>query len=100
MRAAMESKQISVAHGHTLRRGLAFRRHPATARMAIIMVLFAIWEIAARGFVDPLFLSPPSRVVSALYPLLRSAGVVKALMLAFWELAAAFLISVVIGIAV
>lgn len=82
------------------RRRTAILRHPAAARLAIIVVLFAIWEIAARGFVDPLFLSPPSRVVATLGALVRSAGVLKALMLAFWELGAAFVISVVAGVAV
>jgi NitT/TauT family transport system permease protein len=100
MRAAIQSKQIPSSRGHARRSGVDLLYHPAAARLAIVMVLFAIWEIAAREFVDPLFLSPPSRVVSILGALLRSAGVIKALMLTFWELGAAFLISVVIGIAI
>jgi ABC-type nitrate/sulfonate/bicarbonate transport system permease component len=78
--------------------GAAFLRHPAAARLGIILVLFAIWEIAARWFVDPIFLSPPSRVLSSLGMLLRSSGVVKALVLTFWELSAAFLLSLVVGV--
>jgi ABC-type nitrate/sulfonate/bicarbonate transport system permease component len=78
--------------------GAAFLRHPAAARLGIILVLFAVWEVAARWFVDPMFLSPPSRVLSSLGMLLRSAGVVKALVLTFWELSAAFLMSVAVGV--
>jgi hypothetical protein len=73
---------------------------PAIARFCVIVALFVIWEIAARWFVDPLFISPPSRVVSSLRTLLQSTGVVRALMLALWELCAAFCISVAIGLAV
>ena len=36
-------------------------RRPWVARLAVIALLFCLWEIAARWFVDPMFLSPPSR---------------------------------------
>lgn len=78
----------------------ALLRRPGLVRFFVIVVLFVIWEIAARWFVDPLFISPPSRVVSSLRTLLQSTGVVRALMLAVWELCAAFCISVAIGLAV
>lgn len=100
MLAAMEPKQSLRVRAHARWGGTAFLRHPAVARLGIVIALLAIWEVAARWFVDPIFLSPPSRVVSALGALLRSAGVVKALMLTFWELSAAFLLSVIIGVAV
>jgi ABC-type nitrate/sulfonate/bicarbonate transport system permease component len=100
MLAAMKPKQSLSARAHAQRAGTAFLRHPAVARLGIVIALFAIWEASARWYVDPMFLSPPSRVVSALGALLRSAGVVKALMLTFWELSAAFLLSVIIGVAV
>jgi len=78
----------------------ALLRRPGLARLCVIVGLFVIWEAAARWFVDPLFVSPPSRVASSLRTLLQSTGVVRALMLALWELGAAFCISVAIGLAV
>ncbi len=42
--------------------GAALRRR-LTARIGVIALLFVLWEIAARWFVDPMFLSPPSRVL-------------------------------------
>ena len=75
-------------------------RRPVVARLGVIIVLFAIWEVAARWFVDPMFLSPPSRAMSSLGILLRSPGVAKALTVTFWELSVAFLLSVAIGLAV
>lgn len=73
---------------------------PAALRLGVIIVLFVIWEVAARRFVDPLFLSPPSRVIASLRPLLQSPGITKAMTLTFWELSVAFILSVVIGLGV
>jgi ABC-type nitrate/sulfonate/bicarbonate transport system permease component len=78
----------------------ALLRHPFVARLGIIFSLFVIWEVAARRFVDPLFLSPPSRVIASLGALLRSPGIPRALALTFWELSVAFVLSLVIGLAV
>lgn len=75
-------------------------RRPAVARLGVIIVLFVIWEVSARWFVDPMFLSPPSRAISSLAPLLRSPGVAKALTVTLWELSVAFILSVAIGLAV
>jgi ABC-type nitrate/sulfonate/bicarbonate transport system permease component len=88
------------ANGASRRRKFSWIRHPALARLAIILLLFVLWEIAAMWFVDPLFLSPPSRVVASLGPLLGTPGIGKALMLTLGELSAAFALSVVIGLTV
>src|ERR1700693_3005345 len=93
-------RPFSSANGESRRRKFSWMRHPAVARLAIILFLFVLWEIAARWFVDPLFLSPPSRVMASLGPLLGSPGIGKALGLTLWELSAAFALSVVIGLAV
>jgi ABC-type nitrate/sulfonate/bicarbonate transport system permease component len=76
------------------------RRHPGVMRLAVVAGLFVLWEIAARFWIDPMFLSPPSRVVASLQAVLDTRGVPAALQITFWELAIAFLISVVIGLAV
>jgi ABC-type nitrate/sulfonate/bicarbonate transport system permease component len=76
------------------------RRHPGFARLAVIAGLVVLWEIAARYWVDPMFLSPPSRVFGSLDAVFRTPGVPAALRVTLFELAVAFVISVVIGLAV
>jgi NitT/TauT family transport system permease protein len=75
-------------------------RHPGVARLGVVALLFVIWEIAARWFIDPLFLSPPSSVLVSLPSLYQVEGIPGALQITFWELAVAFALSVVIGLAV
>ncbi len=77
-----------------------FVARPAVARLAVIALLLAIWEIAARGFVDPLFLAPPSRVVAGLGSVFATAGVPAAVGITLVELVAAFALSVAIGLVV
>ena len=59
-------------------------------RLGIVIVIFIGWEIAARWFIDPLFISPPSRVLASLGSVLDTAGVPAALRITFFELAVAF----------
>ncbi len=76
--------------------GLA--RRPWLARLLIIAALFVAWEIAARWFVDPLFLSPPSQVIASLDKVFSTRGVPAALQLTLFELATAFALAVSIGL--
>src|SRR5437667_8956612 len=87
--------------------GLTWRRikkwllaRPALARLGVIVLLFIVWEIAARFFVDKIFLSPPSQVFTQLNTVFETNGVPKALQITAWELAVAFGLSVMIGLAV
>jgi ABC-type nitrate/sulfonate/bicarbonate transport system permease component len=73
-------------------------RRPWLARVGVIVLLFCLWEIAARRWVDPMFLSPPSRVFMSLKEVLDTRGVPAALRLTFWELGIAFALSVAIGL--
>jgi ABC-type nitrate/sulfonate/bicarbonate transport system permease component len=73
-------------------------RRPGLARLIVIAVLLAVWEIAARWFVDPLFLSPPSKVIASLGTLFGTQGVPAALQITLFELAVAFVIAVAIGL--
>ncbi len=75
-------------------------RHPGLARLAVVAGLLLLWEIAARWWIDPAFLSPPSRVVATLGALFETKGVPRALEITLWELGIAFAISVAIGLAV
>ena len=75
-------------------------RHPGVVRLGVVILILLVWEIAARWLIDPLFISPPSRVFASLGAVLRTNGVPAALRLTFFELAVAFVISVAIGVVV
>ena len=69
-------------------------------RLGAVALLLIAWEIAARWFIDPLFISPPSRVLLSLGAVWHTNGVPAALRLTLFELAVAFAIAVVIGLTV
>lgn len=71
---------------------------PRLVRTSLILILVAIWEVAARRFGDPLFMSPPSRVLLSIIHLARDKEVVAAVGLTCWELVVAFVLSVLIGL--
>ena len=75
-------------------------RRPWVARIGVVVLLFALWEVAALWWVDPMFLSPPSRVFASLQSVFETRGVPAALRITFWELAVAFVLSVAIGLAI
>ena len=75
-------------------------RHPGVARLGVVALILLVWEIAARWFIDPLFISPPSRVFASLGAVWNTTGVPAALRLTFFELAVAFAIAVVIGLTI
>lgn len=74
-------------------------RHPGVVRLGVVIAILLAWEIAARTVMDPLFISPPSRVLGSLVALWQTPGVPAALRLTFFELAVAFVIAVAIGLA-
>jgi ABC-type nitrate/sulfonate/bicarbonate transport system permease component len=75
-------------------------RHGGVVRLGVVALLLIAWEIAARWFIDPLFISPPSRVLLSLGTVWHTNGVPAALRLTLFELAVAFAIAVVIGLSV
>ena len=75
-------------------------RHPGVVRLGVVVLLLIGWEIAARWFIDPMFISPPSRVLLSLGTVWHTSGVPAALRLTLFELAAAFAIAVAIGLTV
>jgi NitT/TauT family transport system permease protein len=77
-----------------------FLRHPGIVRLGIVILIFILWEIAARWFMDPLFIAPPSRVFTSLGSVLGTDGVPAALRLTFFELAVAFSIAVALGLVI
>jgi ABC-type nitrate/sulfonate/bicarbonate transport system permease component len=75
-------------------------RHPGVVRLGVVILILLAWEIAARWFMDPLFVSPPSRVFTSLDSVWDTSGVPAALRITFFELAVAFSIAVVVGLVV
>ena len=77
-----------------------FLARPGAARLVVILMLFIAWEIAARFFVDKIFLSPPSIVFTSLHTVFETNGVPRALEISASEILVAFLMSVAIGLIV
>ena len=71
--------------------------HPGAARIAVIVVLLAIWEFAAHFLLDRDFISPPSVVLMSLGDVLGTPGVPKALGLTLYEIGIGFVLSAIIG---
>lgn len=72
-------------------------RRPGIARLGVVILLLVIWEISARFFLDRDFISPPSVVLTSLGELFGTPGVPSALWLTLYEIAIAFVLSVIIG---
>jgi NitT/TauT family transport system permease protein len=89
----MSQRRVRAVQGALLRR-------PGLARLLVIAGLLLFWEAAARWWVDPIFLSPPSQVLLSIGSVFATRGVNAALRITFWELGVAFAISVVIGLVV
>ena len=73
---------------------------PGFARLLVIVALFALWEIGARFYADPLFLCPPSQAVGALKHIFADPKIVNAIRVTVFEVVTAFLISVAFGMVV
>ena len=74
--------------------------HPGLSRWLVIILFLVLWEVLARAFGDPLFIASPVQVTLALKPLLATPGLPHALLVTAWELAIAFALSAIFGIAV
>jgi NitT/TauT family transport system permease protein len=96
---AIADTHAGVARG--ARSGAPLKRwllsHPGAVRVAVIVVLLAIWEFAARFLLDRDFISPPSVVLMSLGGMLGTPGVPKALGLTLYEIAIGFVLSAMIG---
>jgi ABC-type nitrate/sulfonate/bicarbonate transport system permease component len=68
-------------------------------RLLVVILLLALWEIGGR-LGNPLFVSPPSVVLTHGAEIFTQPGVQRALFTTFWELAVAFAIAVVVGLVV
>src|SRR5947207_5983606 len=98
MTRALDMPHPTAPLGRRLKKWMLAR--PGVARLGVVTLLFIAWEIAARFFVDRLFLSPPSQVFTQIHTVFETRGVPAALQITAWELAIAFVISVAIGLVV
>ena len=73
---------------------------PGLARLLVIIGLFALWEVLARLYADPLFLCPPSQAIVALKHIFSEPKIVKAIEITVYEMVTAFVISVAFGMTV
>jgi len=73
---------------------------PGIARLLVIIALFALWEIGARFYADPLFLCPPSQAVAALPHIFGDPKIVNAIRITIFEVVTAFVLSVAVGMSV
>jgi len=76
------------------------RRNPAVARLAVVVLVFVLWELAGHTVLDPNFLSPPSAIIQAMPRVLSDPGVQTALQASFIELVIAFVLAVVAGVVI
>jgi NitT/TauT family transport system permease protein len=71
---------------------------PSAVRWLTIAALIILWEATARLFGDKDFVAPPSNVVLALIPtIFGDPKLTAALGMTFFELVAAFVLSIVVG---
>ena len=75
-------------------------RYPRSAQLVTIALFLALWEVAARFFVDKMFLSPPSRVYGEISRVLGTKGLLQALGVTLYEVSFAFVVAVAIGMTI
>lgn len=86
-------------HGRRRRRLSGLSIPPAATRLVVIVAALALWQVLASAFADPLFVASPSQVIARLGPLLATPAIGTALFVTAWELAFAFALAAVVGIA-
>ena len=69
-------------------------------QIVCVAALVLAWDLAARFLIDRTFLSPPIPALQAAWGLLGQEVIRHALFVLIWELALAFVLSVIIGLAV
>ncbi len=75
-------------------------RYPRSAQLLTIALFLALWEVAARFFVDKMFLSPPSRVYGEISRVIGTKGLPQALGVTLYEVSFAFVVAVTIGMTI
>lgn len=73
---------------------------PGVTRLIVIFLLFAVWQIGAAEWGDPLFLCTPIQAVRALPHILADPKIDHAIWVTIYELVTAFAVSVVAGLTI
>jgi NitT/TauT family transport system permease protein len=72
----------------------------AAERAAIVVVLLGVWEIAARYFIDPFWISQPSLVGQRLYRLAVSGDLLWHAQTTIWQALLGALLGLVVGVGI
>ena len=75
-------------------------RYPRSAQLLTVALFLLTWEIAARFFVDKMFLAPPSRVYGEIGRVIGTKGLPQALAITLYEVSVAFVAAVAIGMTI
>jgi ABC-type nitrate/sulfonate/bicarbonate transport system permease component len=95
MQLAVAQPQPRTANGFLKR----LKGSSAVGRIGVILLVALIWEVCARAFIDPKFVSPPTVILYTLFDTtLADPQIRAAIYLTFYELAVAFAMSVVFGV--
>ncbi|MDB5644141.1 MAG: nitrate transporter permease [Hyphomicrobiales bacterium] len=86
-----------IRHGFILK---FMGRHPRWSQLIVVLLFLVFWELAARFWVDKMFLSPPSRVYGEIGRVFSTRGVPEALGITLLELGVAFTLAVMAGLVV
>lgn len=73
---------------------------PMVARLGVIALMLAFWEVGARLYDDPDFLAPPSESFVSLLSLIVDPEILLALYHMLWELAVGFTMALISGLVV
>jgi NitT/TauT family transport system permease protein len=77
---------------------MSWRVGPGLTRLFVIVGLVLLWEVFARLWGDPLFMSPPSDTVVALVGFIHEPEVLEAVLRTLYELVVAFAIAIAVGL--
>ena len=73
---------------------------PGITRLLVIVLLFALWQVLAGLWGDPLFLCTPTEALRALPHILSDPKVDNAIVVTIYELVTAFVVSVAFGLSI
>lgn len=97
----MSSKQktaLSPERALYLKKISARSRSVNLMRIAILLLFFGLWEIAARaGWIDPFIMSMPSRVIETLLSLARDGSLFRHIGISCLETAIGFTLGTILG---
>ena len=93
-----DSKLLSPSRAAYLKNEMRRKRFVTAMRCIILLLLFAVWELAARlGLIDPFITSSPSRVLATILRLAESGELYLHIGITLFETVAGFLLGTLLG---